>query len=279
MTSAPLQTALKMMAACASLTWLGTGFGQINPPVACSVQSGPLKTPVIELYTSEGCSSCPPADQWLSTFKTQAAGQTAGQTSGQTRGSFPVIQAFHVGYWDYIGWVDRFASPAYTTRQRHIAALNRQSAIYTPQAVLDGRDWPNWAGGTGSPERVAKMAEPAQASINLKQIAPDQFEALVTLAPGATGASGKWSAYWTITEDGHSSRVKSGENAGEFLKHDFVVRQYTPAGDYDVRAAAPQKLSWRSIAATPGHARRVNLVVFDPQNGKTLQAVSASCGA
>ena len=141
----------------------------------------------------------------------------------------------------------------------------------TPQAVLDGRDWRDWG---GAPGRVSKTTEPAQASISLKQVAPDQFEALVTPVPGV---SGKWSAYWTLTEDGHSSRVKSGENAGEFLKHDFVVRQYTPAGDYDARAISPQKLAWRSIAATPGHARRINLVVFDPSSGKTLQAVSASC--
>ena len=92
------------------------------------------------------------------------------------------------------------------------------------------------------------------------------------------GAPDTWSAYWTITEHGHSSKVKSGENAGEFLQHDFVVRQYTPAGDYATNLKAPQKLAWHSIAMTPGHPRQVNLVVFDPKTGKALQAISASCG-
>jgi hypothetical protein len=89
--------------------------------------------------------------------------------------------------------------------------------------------------------------------------------------------SPSWSAYWTITEHGHNSKVAAGENAGEFLKHDFVVRQYTQAGEYKTSDTAPQKLTFRSIASTPGHARQVNLVVFDTKTGKTLQAVSLQC--
>lgn len=218
----------------------------------CAAQSGPLLTPVIELYTSEGCSSCPPADQWLSTLK----------------GKNAVVQAFHVGYWDYIGWVDRFATPANTSRQRDIAARNRQRSIYTPQAVLNGADWRSWGAS------VPAGQEPARASIALRQTGTDQFEAIVTPVKDTPA---NWSAYWTVTEHDHSSRVKAGENAGEFLKHDFVVRQYSPAGDYPAVAKHPQKLTLRSIAASPGHARQINLVVFDPQTGKPLQALSTGC--
>ena len=225
----------------------------------CSVTSGPTTTPVVELYTSEGCSSCPPADKWASTLKDKGV----------------VVQAFHVGYWDYIGWVDRFAAPAYTHRQREVAMKNKLRNIYTPQAVLDGKDWPNWGGQAfGS----ASAREPARASIILKQLATDQFEASVTPV-SALALSPSWSAYWTITEHGHNSKVQAGENKGEFLKHDFVVRQYTQAGDYKTSEQAPQKLSFRSIAATPGHQRQVNLVVFDTKTGKTLQAVSLQCTA
>ncbi len=218
----------------------------------CATASGPTITPVVELYTSEGCSSCPPADKWASTLKDKGM----------------VVQAFHVGYWDYIGWVDRFAAPAYTQRQRDVAAKNGLRSIYTPQAVLNGKDWPNW----GSQPRPG---EPSRASIALKQLAADQFEASVT--PLQTGAS--WSAYWTITEHGHNSKVQAGENAGEFLKHDFVVRQYTKAGEYKSADAAPQRLVFRSIAPTPGHQRQINLVVFDSKTGSTLQAVSLQCTA
>ena len=254
----------QFIAVCAMLTGTTASFSAQN---SCSAQSGSTRAPVIELYTSEGCSSCPPADKWLSSLKTSGAGNAAANSA--TEGA--VVQAFHVGYWDYIGWVDRFASPAYTTRQRQQAALGGQSTIYTPQTVLNGRDWRGWYGSGG---RLPASKEPSGASISLRQVADDQFEATVT---PVAGSASTWSAYWTVTEHGHSSKVKSGENAGEFLQHDFVVRQYTQAGDYPVDSKTPQKLVWRSIAATPGHARQINLVVFDAKTGKTLQAVSAGC--
>ncbi len=224
---------------------------QAAPP-ACKAESAKSLTPVIELYTSEGCSSCPPADRWVSTLKPVVA-------SGRA-----VVQAFHVGYWDYIGWVDRFATPAYTTRQRQIASWNGLSTVYTPQVTRNGQDWRDYAGALGS-------SEPAKASIVLQQTAPDSFNASVT--PGES--VGAWSAYWTVTEHSHSSKVKAGENAGELLQHDFVVRQYVPLGDY--RGASMVNL--RAVAGQPAHPRQVNLVVFDPRTGRTLQALSLSCPA
>ena len=117
----------------------------------------------------------------------------------------------------------------------------------------------------------------AQLTIAVTQNGPDQYEALVTSAT-PIGRPLVWSAYWTVTEHGHQSSVRSGENAGELLKHDFVVRQYTPAGDYrtDDKAAA-QKLTFRSIAVTPEHERQINLVVFDKKTGATIQALSLRC--
>ena len=210
---------------------------------------------MVELYTSEGCSSCPPADKWASSLKNSGA----------------VVQAFHVGYWDYIGWVDRFAAPAYTSRQREVAATNKLRGIYTPQVVLNGKDWPSWHGS----KAPAATNKAAPVSITLKQVDADRFEARVTAALD-TGAL-PWSAYWTVTENGHNSKVQAGENAGEFLKHDFVVRQYTQAGDYNTTNNLPQMLTLRSIAATPGHQRQINLVVFDKKTGETMQAVSLQC--
>lgn len=248
--------ALKSIASCALLVGATATFSMQNQ---CTASSGPLVTPVLELYTSEGCSSCPPADQWVSALK----------------GRNLVVQAFHVGYWDYIGWVDRFAAPAHTTRQNEVAGRNRLRSIYTPQVVVNGQDLPRWR---GAEQRITAQKEAAQVRIELRQLAADQFEATVTPV-NAVAPVPAWAAYWTVTEHGHNSRVKAGENAGEFLKHDFVVRQYTQAGDYRSADATPKKLAFRSIAATPGHERQVNLVVFEPQSGKTLQALSLQCGA
>ena len=220
----------------------------------CQAQSGVRMTPVIELYTSEGCSSCPPADQWLSTLKAYAAPDA------------PVVQAFHVGYWDYIGWVDRFADPAHTTRQRQIAAQNRLPTIYTPQVVRNGQDWRDWRQG----RPVTGVGEAARATLTVKQLGPDRYEA--TVQPGS-GAPERWAAYWTVTEHGHNSRVSAGENRGEFLKHDYVVRQYTPVGDY--RGTATLALHTR--AADAKHPRQINLVVYDPASGRPLQALSLAC--
>ncbi|MGY8903932.1 MAG: DUF1223 domain-containing protein [Burkholderiales bacterium] len=217
------------------------------------MKSGANLTPVIELYTSEGCSSCPPAERWVSTLK---------GLEGKA-----VVQAFHVGYWDYIGWVDRFASPVFTTRQRQIANVNGLRSIYTPQLVRNGRDYQDYA-------RALSGSEPAMANLTLTRLNSgpegDQFEATVT---PLSGAPTNWTAYWTVTEHGHSSKVNAGENRGELLKHDYVVRQYTQAGDYK----GPSKLTFRSIAADPKHPRQINLVVLEPKTLKPLQALSLSC--
>src|SRR3569832_2853705 len=129
------------------------------PNEACQARSPATLTPVVELYTSEGCSSCPPADRWLSALKDDAA-------KGRV-----VAQAFHVGYWDYIGWADRFASPVFTVRQRQVASWNRQSTIYTPQIVRNGLDWRS--------DKVFGANEPARASIELLKTADAAFSATV----------------------------------------------------------------------------------------------------
>lgn len=234
----------------AAATLLASGVAAFAADPTCYGESGATLTPVIELYTSEGCSSCPPADRWLSTLKDSAA-------QGKT-----VVQAFHVGYWDSLGWVDRFASPAHTARQKQVASSSGLSGIYTPQVVRNGRDWRDFT-------RPAVASEPARARIAIQRAAADAFEARVAPLDSAT----RWSAYWTVTEHGHSSKVKAGENAGEFLQHDFVVRQYVPAGDYQGAA----RLVLRAVAGEAGHARQVNLVVFDKASGKPLQALSLGC--
>jgi hypothetical protein len=244
-------------------------IAQFSASTACKAASSVNITPVVELYTSEGCSSCPPAEKWLNSLKAKTVSNSSTNPA--------VIQAFHVNYWDYIGWPDRFATAAHTNRQRQISAWNKQNGIYTPQMVLNGGDWRGW-GGIGPLSSVVPASKAiASSSISLNQTGADQFEAIVSPVSGTNSPSGAWSAYWTITEHGHVTKVKAGENSGETLLHDFVVRQYTPVGEYS--ATSPQKLSLRGVAATAGHERQVNLVVFDPKTGKTIQAVSANCSS
>jgi hypothetical protein len=237
---APLPACLLLAVACAA------GAQEAD----CRAESAATRTPVLELYTSEGCSSCPPADRWLSGLKDAAA---AGRV---------VVQAFHVGYWDSLGWVDRFAAPAYTQRQRALAAGNRLSTIYTPQLVRDGRDWRDYA------HALAVAPQAATVAIRLARSAQVVQARVTPLAAGT-----RWSAYWSVTEHGYSSKVNAGENSGELLQHDFVVRQYVPVGQYE----GTQDLKLRPLPPTAGHAQQVNLVVTAASGSSPLQALSLQC--
>ncbi|MFM7332377.1 MAG: DUF1223 domain-containing protein [Brachymonas sp.] len=240
------------IALCAGLMPAKAVFSMEN----CSAKSSDKLTPVIALYTSEGCSSCPPADAWLSQFK-------AAQKEGKV-----VAQAFHVNYWDYIGWKDRFAAPAYTQRQRELSARTQLNSIYTPRIAKNGLTVRNYS----QPEAMLASPAPAAARIALKQLEANRFEARIEpVLPTA------WSAYFTITEHGHVSKVNAGENKGETLTNDFVVRQYAPLGQF----SGAQTLKFSSIAPTvsagKAHERQINLVISDAATGRSLQALSLGC--
>src|SRR5258706_16133613 len=114
----------------------------------CTVRSGPSTAALVELYTSEGCSSCPPADQWLSSF-------------GRARRSGLVVPiAFHVSYWDYIGWKDAYADPRFGERQRERAQATGASMVYTPQVMIGGGDF---RGGPGEAQGEPRPRTPQPA--------------------------------------------------------------------------------------------------------------------
>jgi len=137
--------------------------------------------------------------------------------------------------------------------------------------VLDGRDWRQWRGVN---VQLPSTSAPAGAVIQLSRRATDHFEATVTIK--ADGPK-SWAAYWTVTENSHRTDVAAGENAGETLRNDHVVRQYTLAGQYPSRPDSPQALVLHAVGAPTGRERRINLVVFDPRNGHTIQALSLAC--
>ena len=214
----------------------------------CRAEAVGAPPTVVELYTSEGCSSCPPADRWLSTLK----------------GRPDVLAlAFHVNYWDRLGWPDRFASPELTARQHELAQRAGSRQVYTPQVVAGGRDWRNW------PQLPAAAA--SNVSLTLSREG-DNVTAQVTAAPGAAG---QLAGYWAVLEDQHLSRVRAGENAGETLRHDHVVRLYKPVPAW--AAANGGSLQLSVSRGVPEHPRRVAFVVTDAATGKPLQALALAC--
>jgi hypothetical protein len=221
----------------------------------CSARSPVAVAPIVELYTSEGCSSCPPADRWLSTLK----------------GDPGVLGfAFHVAYWDYIGWKDRFAHPVHGLRQGQQLAVNGARVRYTPQVVVNGADRPAW------PLLKPPLAAATRAVVDLV-LARDGERFSATVQPAA-GAPVRLAAWWAVTEHGHVSTVRAGENEGETLKHDFVVREYRPVTAWATSAEGAMTLQFTpSVPADPAHPRQVSLVVVDAASGKPLQGVRLGC--
>jgi len=229
----------------------------------CKANSPVTTTALVELYTSEGCDSCPPADRWLSSLG--------------TRGYAPdrvVPIALHVDYWDYIGWKDPYARQAHSARQRKMARLARAAMVYTPQVLLQGQDFRRWSDGSFA-QAVSKInAQPAKAriSLNLNAQRRDAFE--VEVAAELLGASPdpEIALFLGAYENKLVSEVKAGENRGKTLPHDYVVLQW--AGPIEFRAG---RLAERHVLpllpkAVPGHSGVVAFVQ-NRATGEVLQAL------
>lgn len=202
----------------------------------CAVSSGPGTAALVELYTSEGCSSCPPADRWLSRLRN--AGFGADRV---------VPLSLHVDYWDYIGWKDPFASPAFTARQRELAAVSGAGFVYTPQVLLAGRDYRRWSSSGRFADDVRALNErPARAGIQLAFSAGTvTARAAVTDAGHPAGAA----LVVAVFEHGLSNRVTAGENHGATLTHDYVVREWF--GPFALEGTKPIEVSRRVGVTRP----------------------------
>jgi hypothetical protein len=233
----------------------------------CTATSPTHRVALVELFTSEGCSSCPPADAWLRRLPVEGFGPDR-----------VVPLALHVDYWDYIGWKDRFASARYTERQRAYSAIGNSAFVYTPQVVFDGRDFRSW-GSAGAFEQAVRAAnaKPPRATITVSMdeskagVAPLRVGAELSKDVDPAGASLYVAAY----ENGQTSQVKAGENRGATLEHDYVVRQWFGPIPFD--AAGRAELAERIAPAGPGG---VAAFVQVRRTGEVLQATSlAHCRA
>lgn len=245
----------------------------LTPPAAasqtCRASSGPLTRPLVELYTSEGCNSCPPADRWLA-----ANFATPGGDAG------PVALAFHVDYWDRLGWVDRFASAAYAERQYEAMRANKATFVYTPQVLLQGRDFPRWReGGVSSIETAGR--QPARATLMLEATASGSAVAVQVNAEVTDAAlRGDAQVLIAYADSGLSSDVRAGENRGVRLTHEHVVRALRPAGAVDGRGRVNASVDFVR-PREPGTQPMVVAFVQRRSNGDVLQTLVlpiAACG-
>jgi hypothetical protein len=232
----------------------------------CSKQSPTHTVALLELYTSEGCSSCPPADKAVSALR-QGAKQ-----------DLVVPLSLHVDYWDYIGWTDRFAKPEFTSRQRLLAEAMNSRAVYTPEIFLGGAEFRNWSGNLD--DRIGLVnRQPARADIGIElmQAAGGRLPVTVNTKSAQGG-----SLYIALYENGLSSNVKAGENSGVLLRHDFVVRDWI--GPFAVPADAPgRKMAFRQSIPIPAASSPAELGVaafIQDARGQVLQALALPlCGS
>lgn len=188
-----------------------SGSSEVN-----AMQSDGNSFAVVELFTSEGCSSCPPADKLL--------GEIVEDAGKNQQRIFAL--AFHVDYWDYIGWKDPFADRAYSGRQRQYAQAFRSRQIYTPQMVVNGQR--EFVGSDRSKAESAiawALSQSAPVTISLRRLESAEANELrlsyqVESAPDGT------TLQLALVERNLKTDIKRGENAGRSLRHDNVVRSF-----------------------------------------------------
>ena len=215
------------LAACASLAPVHAAQTTSTTPV------------IVELFTSEGCSSCPPADALLSQYV----------HSSPVPGVQVIALGEHVDYWNHGGWADPFSSAAFSQRQSDYSTAFHLDSIYTPQMIVDGKAQFVGSDGDGAEAAIRRAARVPKAQVSVEKTGPGQLAVHVGHLP-ASALSDPAEVYLAVTEDNLSSSVGGGENAGRHLFHSAVVRELVPLGTISgsTFAASPAvaiKSGWR----------------------------------
>jgi hypothetical protein len=226
--------------------------GQLVRAELIQFQSPEKQIALLELYTSEGCSSCPPAEVWLSGLK----------KSPRLWQEFVPV-AFHVDYWDNLGWKDRFGAKEYSDRQRQYANHWHNRSVYTPGFVEDGREWRGWLQHGALPRTYSKPAGVLAAH------SEDGRHWTLRFHPFASGGDSSYDVHAVLLGFDLASQVKAGENQGRRLDHDFVVLTLVKAlsrkeGDifraevqFDSKALSSRRLAFAAWVTQSGNPEPV----------------------
>jgi hypothetical protein len=200
--------------------------------------ASPSRAPVlVELFTSEGCSSCPPADQLLAQLDPQA-----------------IVLSEHVDYWDHQGWKDRFSSPAFTQRQESYARQFNLGGVYTPEMVIDGAAEFNGSDAQRAANEISRAERRPKATVRLSRT-------VAGFSVEVDGAPGPAAVFLALAEDSGTSQVSAGENNGRSLHHVAIVQSIRKIGSVKRGAGFSQEIP------LPPEAASARVVVFLQESG------------
>ncbi len=226
-----------------------------------SVSSGPLKNAILELYTSEGCSSCPPAEAWLSQL-----GESEEYPASEL-----IPLAFYVDYWDYLGWKDRYAQADFSMRQKMHQINGAIRSLYTPQLILDSKELRPAKNLPIRFQQIRSSKASLQLDISIRK-KPKVWQVTLKSKPLETLLASKQSLYLAVTENNIISNISAGENHGKTLKHDHVVREFI--GPIDINVSKESSITKAINLSQEWNLEELSVVAFvQTMQGEILQAV------
>jgi len=217
---------------------------------------------LLELYTSEGCNSCPPVDRWVSSLpEPQFVPQRL------------VVLAFHVDYWNYLGWQDRFSQRRFTKRQQALVRANDLRAAYTPQLILNGRDFRDTAGIEKQVARINAQTPSVNLTLHADRKGPT-LKTSVSINPVARSTQEPMELYVALFENNLESQVQAGENRGKRLQQDYVVRILI--GPVAVTPDKEMRGEWKIPLAADWKTADLGLAAFvqSAKTGEVLQVTT-----
>src|SRR5579862_1950882 len=226
-----------------------------------AAENSSARIPVLlELFTSEGCSSCPPADRLLRILDEKQP----------VAGADLIVLSEHVDYWDRLGWRDPFSSPQYTARQQDYTNRFNFDGVYTPQLVVDGRFGFVGSDGLKASAAIQKAMREQKIPIEISNVSRDgdQVAAHIALHADENYKGGRAILYVAIADNRAESHVIRGENAGRSLAHVAVTRVLKQLGTIELDSPSAKDVT---LSVQPGeNGSRIVAFVQDPRSGHVL---------
>jgi len=219
---------------------------------------------IVELFTSEGCSSCPPADLLL-----------AELSGREVSGADVVVLSEHVDYWNHLGWRDPFSSPVFSARQQAYGELFKLQTVFTPQIIVDGLSSLDAASDREVRRMIAYAAEQPKAAVSIER----KEDGRVSVKVNGLGdvKVERADVFLALTESGISSSVAHGENAGRTLRHTGVVRSLTRLVEIEAkRGAYVADLQLKVENNWKRHNTRAVIFVQDQKTRRIIGAAACS---